>query len=336
MPGTHPSDDATRGASVSIRNVVVTYPGSDHRAVDDVSLEIAAGEFVVFLGPSGCGKSTLLRTINRLVVPDAGEIFVDGTDVRTTSPEALRRGIGYVIQAVGLFPHMSVAKNIGVVPELLGWDRARIDARVDELLALVALDPARYRARLPRELSGGEAQRIGVARALAAEPRVLLMDEPFGAVDALVRTALQDETKRIHSALGTTIFFVTHDVDEALRIADRIVIMNAGKIVQADTPLHVLARPTTPYVEALLDTRDTVRRLSLLYARDALTFGKQGDRADGTIAADATLREVLALLLAGATRLSVADRVGAFVDFASVRAALAASANDDRSRASVA
>ncbi len=314
------------GASVSIRDVVVTYPGADRRAVDDVSLEVPAGEFVVFLGPSGCGKSTLLRTINRLVVPDAGEIFVDGNDVRGASPETLRRGIGYVIQAVGLFPHMSVAKNIGVVPELLGWEPARIDARVDELLALVALDPARYRTRLPRELSGGEAQRIGVARALAAEPRVLLMDEPFGAVDALVRTSLQDETKRIHRALGTTIFFVTHDVDEALRIADRIVVMNAGKIVQADTPLHVLARPATPYVEALLDTRDTVRRLSLLRVSDALSQSERSPGDAPAIAADATLREALALLLAGSTQLAVADRNGAFVDFASIRAALAASA----------
>lgn len=314
------------GASVSIRDVVVTYPGADRRAVDDVSLEVPAGEFVVFLGPSGCGKSTLLRTINRLVVPDAGEIFVDGNDVRGASPETLRRGIGYVIQAVGLFPHMSVAKNIGVVPELLAWEPARIDARVDELLALVALDPARYRTRLPRELSGGEAQRIGVARALAAEPRVLLMDEPFGAVDALVRTSLQDETKRIHRALGTTIFFVTHDVDEALRIADRIVVMNAGKIVQADTPLHVLARPATPYVEALLDTRDTVRRLSLLRVSDALSQSERSPGDAPAIAADATLREALALLLAGSTQLAVADRNGAFVDFASIRAALAASA----------
>ena len=314
------------GASVSIRDVVVTYPGADRRAVDDVSLEVAVGEFVVFLGPSGCGKSTLLRTINRLVVPDTGEILVDGSDVRDAAPEALRRGIGYVIQAVGLFPHMSVAKNIAVVPELLGWDRARIDARVDELLALVALDPARYRARLPRELSGGEAQRIGVARALAAQPRVLLMDEPFGAVDALVRTSLQDETKRIHRALGTTIFFVTHDVDEALRIADRIVVMNAGKIVQADTPLRVLARPATPYVEALLDTRDTVRRLSLLRVSDAMTLRESTTRADATITADATLREALALLLAGATQLAVCDRAGAFVDFESIRATLSASA----------
>ena len=313
------------GASVAIRGVSVAYPDADRAAVDDVTLEVAAGELVVLLGPSGCGKSTLLRTINRLVVPDRGDVFVDGTSVRETDSEALRRGIGYVIQAVGLFPHMRVAKNIGIVPELLGWDRARIDARVDELLALVALDPARYRARLPRELSGGEAQRIGVARALAAEPRVLLMDEPFGAVDALVRTTLQDETKRIHRALGTTIFFVTHDVDEALRIADRIVVMNAGKIVQADTPLRMLAHPATTYVEALLDTRDTVRRLSLLRVRDALTFGARPDASVPAIAEDATLREALALLLAGASRIAVRDRDGASVDFDSVRAALAAS-----------
>jgi osmoprotectant transport system ATP-binding protein len=202
--------NATRGgAPVGLRNVVVTYPGGDRRAVDDVSFDAAAGELVVLLGPSGCGKSTLLRTINRLVVPDSGSVTIAGEDVTAASPEALRRGIGYVIQAVGLFPHMSVGRNVAVVPDLLGWDRARIDARVDELLALVQLDPARYRARLPRELSGGEQQRVGVARAIAAEPHVLLMDEPFGAVDAIVRTALQDETIRIHRALGTTIFFVT-------------------------------------------------------------------------------------------------------------------------------
>ena len=249
------------GAAVAIRNLVVTYAGADRRAVDDVSLDVAAGELVVLLGPSGCGKSTLLRTINRLVSPNSGTIEVDGNDIRDASPETLRRGIGYVIQAVGLFPHMSVGRNIGIVPGLLGWEPARVAARVDELLRLVALDPQRYRARLPRELSGGEAQRIGVARALAAEPRVLLMDEPFGAVDALVRTALQDETVRIHEALGTTIFFVTHDVDEALRIADRIVVMSAGKIVQADTPLHVLA------------TGDPLRRRVTRYARCRPSLG---------------------------------------------------------------
>ncbi|GAC1495102.1 MAG: hypothetical protein NVS1B2_12920 [Vulcanimicrobiaceae bacterium] len=344
-----------RGAPVSMRDVVVSYPGADRPAVDRVSLDVPAGELVVLLGPSGCGKSTLLRTINRLVVPTAGDVVVDGVDVRDASPEKLRRSIGYVIQAVGLFPHMSVARNIGVVPELLGWDRARIATRVDELLALVALEPARYRARLPRELSGGEAQRIGVARALAGEPRVLLMDEPFGALDALVRTSLQDETRRIHRALGTTIFFVTHDVDEALRIADRIVVMHAGKIVQADRPLRVLGHPATPYVEALLDTRDTIRRLGLLRVADAArarapidalvaraplapAHADDADAAtaerrrpgthgnDAVLAGDATLREALGLFLSGARRITVAGG-DATIDFEDVRRALAASAD---------
>jgi osmoprotectant transport system ATP-binding protein len=293
------------GAAVSLRGVVVTYAGADRRAVDDVSLEVAAGEFVVLLGPSGCGKSTLLRTINRLVVPAAGTILVDGRDVRDETPEALRRGIGYAIQAVGLFAHMSVGHNVAIVPELLGWDRPRIAARVDELLALVRLEPARYRDRMPRELSGGEQQRVGVARALAAEPRVLLMDEPFGAVDAIVRAALQDETLRIHRALGTTILFVTHDVDEALRLADRVVVMNAGKVVQADPPLNVLAKPASAYVEELLDTKDAVRRLQLIRVREAMA--PAGPATQGRIGAERTLREALSSFLEGADRLSVVD-----------------------------
>ncbi len=234
------------GASIVARNVVVSYPGTGRNAVDDVSLDVAAGEFVVLLGPSGCGKSTFMRTINRLVVPDRGTVEIDGRDVRDGSPETLRRGIGYVIQAVGLFPHLTIGRNVAIVPELLGWDAARIAARVDELLALVQLDPSRYRDRHPRELSGGEQQRAGVARALAAEPRVLLMDEPFGAVDAIVRLSLQDAMRHIHDALGTTILFVTHDVDEALRIADRIVVMRAGKLEQVAPPLEILAKPATP------------------------------------------------------------------------------------------
>jgi osmoprotectant transport system ATP-binding protein len=316
------------GAPVRIENVVVRYPNADRAAVDGVSLDVAAGEFVVLLGPSGCGKSTLLRTVNRLVVPESGTIEVDGRSVDAVSPETLRRGIGYVIQAVGLFPHMTIAHNVGIVPELLGWDSARIAERVDELLGLVKLDPVRYRARLPRELSGGEQQRVGVARALAAEPRVLLMDEPFGAVDAIVRTALQDETLRIHRALGTTILFVTHDVDEALRIADRIVIMNAGTIVQADTPLHVLAKPATPYVESLMDTKDAVRRLGLMRVRDAMSAATSVPDTSGanTIGANATLREALSLLLEGATRLRVIEgaRTCGALDFEGMRRALTA------------
>jgi osmoprotectant transport system ATP-binding protein len=222
---------------------------------------------------------------------------------------------------------MSVGRNVGVVPELLGWDRARIDARVDELLALVQLEPVRYRTRLPRELSGGEQQRVGVARALAAEPRVLLMDEPFGAVDAIVRTALQDETLRIHRALGTTIFFVTHDVDEALRLADRIVVMNAGKIVQADTPLHLLARPATDYVDRLMDARDAVRRLQLIAVRDAMS-APNGAATQGSIDGASTLREALSAFVEGAERLSVVDDGSAVgtISFDDVRRAVARTA----------
>jgi osmoprotectant transport system ATP-binding protein len=313
------------GAPVGIRGVVVTYPGSDRRAVDAVSLDIVGGEFVVLLGPSGCGKSTLLRTINRLVTPDSGTIEVAGRDVAAEAPETLRRSIGYVIQAVGLFPHMTIGRNIGIVPELLGWTRERIAARVDELLALVRLEPQRYRNRLPRELSGGEQQRVGVARALAAEPHLLLMDEPFGAVDAIVRTALQDETLRIHRALGTTILFVTHDVDEALRLADRIVVMNAGRVVQAGTPLHVLAKPATPYVEDLMNAKDAVRRLALISVGDAMTRGDAQVATQGSIGAGCTLRDALTLFLEGADRLAVDDAgTRGTLGFDDVRRAIAA------------
>jgi osmoprotectant transport system ATP-binding protein len=328
-------DDPHGGASIDARDVVVRYPESDRNAVDGVSLAVAGGEFIVLLGPSGCGKSTLLRTINRLVIPAAGTIAVDGRNVADVTPEELRRGIGYVIQAVGLFPHLTVAANIAVVPRLLHWDRARIAARVDELLNLTQLEPARYRGRYPRELSGGEQQRVGVARALAAEPRVLLMDEPFGAVDAIVRLALQDETLRIHRALGTTIIFVTHDVDEALRLADRIVVMHEGKIEQTGAPLHILAHPSTAYVEELLDAKDAVRRLQLLHARDAMRAGvastpvesaETGVRA--TIDADATLRDALSLLLQGASAVAVnADgQTLGTLTFEDVRMAIAAQA----------
>jgi osmoprotectant transport system ATP-binding protein len=251
---------ANRGAALRLRGVGVRYRGAASAAVHAVDLDIRAGELAVFLGPSGCGKSTLLRTINRLIEPTAGTIAIDDVDITTLDAVTLRRGIGYVIQAVGLFPHLTIGANIGVVPTLLGWDARRIAERVDALLALVRLEPARYRDRLPRELSGGEQQRVGVARALAAEPRLLLMDEPFGAVDAIVRTSLQDEIRAIHRELGTTIIFVTHDVDEALRIADRIVVMSAGTIVQNDTPLRVLEAPASDVVRGLVGIDAESRR----------------------------------------------------------------------------
>ena len=245
------SSATTKGARIELRGVGVTYPGGSI-AIGNVDLTIPAGEFAVFLGPSGSGKSTLLRTINRLIEPTAGTVLIDGVDARTLDPVTLRRGIGYVIQAVGLFPHLTIAANVGVVPELLGWERARIARRVDDLLALVRLDPAVYRDRYPRQLSGGEQQRAGVARALAAEPRALLMDEPFGAVDAIVRASLQEEIRRIHRELGTTIVFVTHDVDEALRLADRVVVIAGGAIAQADTPERILAEPANATVRSLV------------------------------------------------------------------------------------
>ena len=257
------ADGAGGGARIELRGVGVRYANAAGAAVHDVDLAIASGEFSVLLGPSGCGKSTLLRTINRLVEPSSGTVLIDGGDVRARDATELRRGIGYVIQAVGLFPHYTVAQNVGVVPQLLGWDATAIAARVDELLELIRLDPRVYRNRKPRELSGGEAQRVGVARALAARPRALLMDEPFAAVDAIVRASLQDEIARVHRRLGTTIVFVTHDVDEALRLADRIVVMNAGSVVQAGPPAEILHQPANDFVRDLVGVDAETRRLAL-------------------------------------------------------------------------
>ena len=251
--------------AVRFESVVVRYPHADRNAVDGVSVDVPAGSFTVLLGPSGCGKSTLLRTVNRLVIPQSGRVCVGDDDVAMQDAVALRRTIGYVIQAVGLFAHMTVAQNVAVVPSLLRWDRARIGARVEELLTLVGLEPARYRDRYPRELSGGEQQRVGVARAIAAQPPVLLMDEPFGAVDAIVRRALQDEIRHIASTLNTTILFVTHDVDEALRLADRIIVMREGRIEQQGTPEEILRTPT-PYVKQIFAIDPDLRRYDTLRA----------------------------------------------------------------------
>jgi len=306
---------------VRFERVSVRYPNAEASAVEDVSLELSAGAFTVILGPSGCGKSTLLRTVNRMVVPAAGRVYVDGTDNAQININTLRRSTGYVIQAVGLFAHMSVADNIAIVPGLLQWDSKRIEQRVDELLDLVRL-PATYRNRLPRELSGGEQQRVGVARAIAARPRVLLMDEPFGAVDAIVRKSLQEESKRIAQLLKTTILFVTHDVDEALGLADRIVVMAAGKVVQYGTPLELLTNPTTPFVEDLLDTHDVVRRLGLLRAQDVMQPPRP--ETEGAIDAQATLRDSLNQFLQGAGTLAVerdGRRIGT-LDFGDVQAAI--------------
>lgn len=249
------------GSSIQFKGVTARYPGSDRDAVHDIDLDVAAGEFITLVGPSGCGKTTLLRTVNRLAPITSGTILLDGTDIATLDPIELRRSIGYAIQATGLFPHMNVAQNIAVVPSLLGWPRAQIDARVDEMLELVRLEPSRYRNRRPRELSGGEAQRVGVARALAARPQALLMDEPFGALDAIVRRKLQVELMQIVRDTGATTIFVTHDVNESLHLADRVAVLDAGHIEQVASPAEILRAPATPFVAELFAPDETIERL---------------------------------------------------------------------------
>lgn len=233
-------------------------------ALDRLTLTLKSQELTVLVGPSGSGKSTLLRTVNHLVVPTTGHVSLDGRRVDSWRPEELRRGIGYVIQNVGLFPHYTVGKNVAIVPQLLRWTKDRIASRVDELLSLVGLDPARYAGRYPHELSGGEAQRVGVARALAADPPILLLDEPFSAVDPVTRLRLQGEFLAIQKTLRKTVVFVTHDVDEAIRLADRIVLLDKGRVVQHDTPEVLLERPATPFAAQFLGSDRALKRLSRL------------------------------------------------------------------------
>ncbi|MCC8165288.1 MAG: ABC transporter ATP-binding protein [Planctomycetes bacterium] len=238
--------------AVVFENVSKSFATSGSRAVDRVSLTIRPGEFVTILGSSGSGKTTLLKMVNRLYDPDEGRVLLHGEDVRQANPVTLRRRIGYVIQQSGLFPHMSVAKNIATVPNLLGWDKARIRDRVDELLELVGLDPTTYRKRYPRQLSGGQQQRVGLARALAAGPAVMLLDEPFGAVDAITRQSLQEELLRIHAGLGKTFLLGTHDITEAFRLGGRVVVMDGGRVRQFDTPSAIATAPADGFVRSLV------------------------------------------------------------------------------------
>jgi osmoprotectant transport system ATP-binding protein len=240
----------------------VTKRYGDFTAVDRVSFSVEEGEVCVVIGPSGCGKSTVLKMINRLLEPSGGEVRVFGRNVRDYRPESLRRQVGYVIQSVGLFPHMTVADNIAVVPRLLSWEKPRVAARVEELLGLIGLDPAVYARKYPSELSGGEAQRIGVARALAADPPLLLMDEPFGAVDPLNREVLQVEFAGILKRVRKTVVFVTHDLDEAIRLAGRIVILEKGRVVQHDAPENILAHPANRFVSDFVGSDRALKRLA--------------------------------------------------------------------------
>ncbi len=286
-------------SAIRFENVSRQFAGMVRPSVDNCSFEVEEGSFVVLLGPSGCGKTTLLKMVNRLYEPTTGRIYIDGVDIRKVKVTTLRQRIGYVIQQVGLFPHMTVAQNVAVVPTLLGWSREQIAPRVDELLTLIELPPDEYRDRYPSQLSGGQQQRVGLARALAGNPRLMLMDEPFGAIDAITRAGLQTEMLRLQRQLKKTILFVTHDVEEALRLADKIVIMQAGQIVQYDTPFTILTQPANPFVHNLVGADDMVRQLSLLRVESAMADIPVNYHRNGepTIDAQDDLRSALSLLL---------------------------------------
>ncbi|MDI2032673.1 ATP-binding cassette domain-containing protein [Saccharopolyspora sp. TS4A08] len=260
---------AGHGVEIKLEEVSKRYPGQKQAAVESVTMTIPAGETVVLVGPSGSGKTTTMRMINRLIEPTSGKITIGGQDVLSLDADKLRREIGYSIQQAGLFPHMTVGDNVGMVPGLVGWDKKRIAERVDEMLDLVNLDPAEYRGRYPRQLSGGQQQRVGVARALAANPPVLLMDEPFGAVDPITRGVLQDELMRLQADLGKTIVFVTHDFDEAVKLGDRIAVLGErSKILQYDTPEAILTNPADDTVAGFVGAGAALKQLTLRRVRE--------------------------------------------------------------------
>ena len=295
---------------ITLDHLSKTFANSTQPAVDALTLAVPTGEICVLIGPSGCGKTTTMRMINRMIEPDSGRIEVGGRDVMRIDPVELRRSIGYVIQQVGLFPHMTIGENIATVPKMLGWDAPRIARRVDELLALVHMEPALYRERYPRELSGGQKQRVGVARALAADPPVMLMDEPFGAIDPITRTLLQDEFLRILRELGKTIVFVTHDIDEAIRMGSRIAILRAGKLIQYDTPERILARPADEFVQAFVGEDRSLKRLSLLTA-SAYLEPTPASAAAPRLPPGTALRDALVVMLdAGVDEAGIVDSHG--------------------------
>jgi osmoprotectant transport system ATP-binding protein len=298
-------------APISLEHVGKVYPDGTV-AVGDLSLDVSAGELVVLIGPSGSGKSTVLRMINRLIEPSKGRILIDGEDVTAQDPVELRRRIGYVIQNVGLFPHQTIRTNIGTVPRLLGWNRRKTGARADELLELVGLDPKTYGGRYPHELSGGQRQRVGVARALAADPLVLLMDEPFSAVDPIVRGRLQEEFLRLQAAVRKTIVLVTHDIDEAVRLGDRIAVLGeSGRLLQYDRPPTLLGSPVSEAVRDFVGADRGIRRLTVTPVRSAMRplGGIEDVERLPQVDADGTLYDALAAMLtAGALNVVVAEQ----------------------------
>jgi len=297
---------------IEFRNVTKSYRGARRPAVDDLSLEVYDGEICVFVGPSGCGKTTSMKMVNRLIEPTSGQILLDGKPNTSLDPVELRRGIGYVIQQVGLFPHRTIAENVAVVPKLLRWNSGRIRERVDELLGLVGLDPETYRDRYPAELSGGQQQRVGVARALAVDPPVMLMDEPFGAVDPLARERLQNEFLDIQSRVRKTIIFVTHDIDEAIKMGDRIAVLEEGGVLaQYDTPERLLTEPASEFVASFVGADRAIKRLALTSVRDLELDAPVSAPGTPTISPQTTARDALSILLgSGADRANVAGADG--------------------------
>ena len=300
-------------AEILFRNVTKRYPGRRVAAVSDLSLIVPAGEICVLVGPSGGGKTTAMKMVNRLVDMTEGDILIDGRSVRSLNVIELRRQVGYVIQHVGLFPHMSVADNIGTVPRLLGWSKDRIRKRAGELIELVGLDPDEHPDAYPAQLSGGQQQRVGLARAMAADPAVMLMDEPFGALDPITRARLQDEFLRLHNELRKTVIFVTHDIDEAIKMGDRIAILREGGVlVQYDTPDAILADPADEFVARFVGADRSLKRLALKRLSEIELAALNGREPSGpTVSASTTLRDALALMLGEGTRhLTVTDEGG--------------------------
>ena len=297
---------------IEFRSVSKTYPGSARPVVNDLSFEVLDGEICVLVGPSGCGKTTSMRMVNRLIEPSSGQILIDGEPNTAMSGTKLRRKIGYAIQQIGLFPHRSIADNIATVPQLLDWDKSRIKSRVDELLELVGLDPGVYRDRYPAELSGGQQQRVGVARALAADPPIMLMDEPFGAVDPINRSRLQDEFLRIQEEIRKTIVFVTHDIDEAIKMGDRIAILKEGGILaQYDTPEQILTNPTSEFVTNFVGADRILKRLSLTRVSE-LDLEPANGNGEGlpTLSDRLTVRDALSELMGAGVGRGVVEGEG--------------------------
>ncbi|MGV8970472.1 MAG: ABC transporter ATP-binding protein [Microbacteriaceae bacterium] len=305
----------TSGARIQLHDVTKVYSNQHVPAVENFSMDVAPGELVMFVGPSGCGKTTTMKMINRIIEPTSGSIQIDGNEVLSLDPNDLRRHIGYVIQQVGLFPHMTIAENIAVVPKLLGWSKSRIAGRIDELLSVVQLDPKIFAHRYPKQLSGGQQQRVGVARALAADPPVMLMDEPFGATDPITREKLQLEFLRLQKTIGKTIIFVTHDFDEAVRLGDRIAVLSdRSQIEQFDTPAAILRAPANDYVSSFIGRGAALKRLALVPVANAQLGAARAAESGKTVSVNDTLRDALdSLILTGAAAIGVTDVRGTIV-----------------------